>query len=131
MALAQDSMAAQGINMGNPTGPKRAGRYLASVAEGLTAKAGGGQSGATALTADINRVTTVATAADSVLLPTSDPGAEITVINAAAANSMNVFPQSGDAINALSANAAFAVAAGKTCTFFCTTAGVWHTQLSA
>jgi hypothetical protein len=107
------------------------GHYKASVQEGLTAHAGGGQSGATALTADLCRVTTVGTAADSVVLPVAAPGMEIVVINAAAANSMNVFPASGDAINALSANAAFAVAAGKTCSFFSTLAGHWHTLLTA
>lgn len=107
------------------------GFYYGSVANGLTAKAGGGQSGATPLTAQINRVTTVATAADSVVLPAAVPGLEITVINAAASNSMNLFPASGDAINALSANAAFAVAAGKTATLYCAVAGTWHSVLSA
>lgn len=98
---------------------------------GLTALSGGGQSGATPLTAMLNRVTTVAAAGDSVMLPPSIPGSEITVANAAAANSMNVFPQSGDAINALSANAAFAVAANKTAAFVCMVAGTWHAILSA
>ena len=102
-----------------------------SYADNLTAKAGGGQSGATLLPSMINRVVTVATAADSTLLPLAAPGIELTVINAHASNSMNVFPTSGDAINALSANAAFAVAAGKTVTFFTTVAGKWHTMLSA
>lgn len=98
---------------------------------GITAHAGGGQGSATLLTAEINRVTTVATAADSVLMPVSAPGMTVTVTNAAASNSMNVFPQSGDAINALGANAAFAVAAGKTATFTCAVAGQWHAVLTA
>jgi hypothetical protein len=103
----------------------------ASVANGLTAHAGGGQGSALALTASINRVTTVATAADSVSLPPSLPGLAITVINAAAANSLNVFPVSGDAINALSANTAFAMAANKTATFYCAVAGTWNSNLTA
>lgn len=102
-----------------------------SSVDNLIARAGGGQGAATLLTAMQNRVTTVAAPNDSVLLPPSVTGMNITVVNAAPANSMNVFPASGDKINALAANAAFAVAAGKTAEFFCTTAGQWHTILSA
>jgi hypothetical protein len=99
--------------------------------DNIVAFAGGGQGSATPLTGMINRVVTVATAGDSVKLPTSNQGAQVTVANAHAANSLNVFPQTGDAINAAAANAAFAVAAGKTCTIYCTSAGRWHTLLSA
>lgn len=102
-----------------------------SASDALTAHAGGGQANALALTSVINRVTTVGTAGDSVVLPVATPGLEITVINAAAANSMNVFPASGDKINALAANAAFAVAATKVVTFYSTVAGQWHSQLTA
>ena len=101
-----------------------------STANGLSALVGGAQAG-TALTAMINRVTTVTSAADSVQLPVSLAGASVVVVNAAAVNSMNVFGQTGDIINALSANAAFAIAAGKTATFYCTAAGRWHSLLSA
>lgn len=106
------------------------GTLVESVSDNLVALAGGAQAG-TPLPSAINRVITVASAGDSVQLPTSVPGLSITVINAAATNSMNVFPQTGDATNALAANVAFAVAAGKTVSFFCTSAGRWHTQLSA
>jgi hypothetical protein len=99
---------------------------------GLTAHAGGGQGSATALPAMLNRVTTVASAGDSVVLPSAVAGIQgLVVVNATATNSMNVFPASGDAINALGANAAFAVAAGKAATFYCTNAGQWHSVLSA
>lgn len=113
---------AEGYSGGFPT---------TTAVSGLTAHAGGGQGSATALPAAINRVTTVASAADSVVLPASAPGLQIMVVNATATNSMNVFPASGDAINALSANAAFAVAATKVATFYCTNAGQWHTILTA
>ncbi len=99
--------------------------------DALTAFAGGGQGSALLLPAIINRVTTVASAADSVKLPVSKPGMQITVINAAAANSMNVFPQTGESINALAANTAFAVVANKTVNFYCAVAGTWHAVLSA
>jgi predicted RecA/RadA family phage recombinase len=102
-----------------------------SSVNALTAHAGGGQANATPILAQIARFTTVATAGDSGLLPAAGPGLEVTVTNAAAANSMNVFPNTGDQINSLGANAAFALAAGKTATFFSTVAGQWHSILSA
>lgn len=102
-----------------------------SSVDGLTAHAGGGQGSATPLTAMLNRVTTVGTAADSVILPASANGLQIVVINAAAANAMNVFPASGESINALSANTALSIAANKTATFYCVTAGQWHSLLTA
>ena len=97
----------------------------------LTAFAGGGQGSATALTAAINRVTTVATAADSVKLPAALAGASLVVINAAAANAMAVFPQTGEIINALAANASISVAANKTVMFFCAVNGTWNSMLTA
>lgn len=102
-----------------------------TAASGITARAGGGQANATALTKTVNRVTTVATAADSVKLPTAVPGMMVVVVNAAGANSMNVFPQTGGIINALAANAAFAVAANKTVVFYCALAGTWNSNLTA
>lgn len=97
---------------------------------GLTAHAGGGQGSATPLPAMINRVTTVASIADSVVLPASQPGLQIMVVNAGA-NSMNVFPLGTDQINALGASTAFAVAATKVCEFYCTNSGQWHSLLTA
>lgn len=99
------------------------------VTVGLTANAGGGQSGATPLPTAINRVATVATAGDSVLLPTSadNVGAEVTVINAGA-NSLNVFPQGADTIDGAASKA---VAAGKSAAFFSVAAGIWHSLASA
>lgn len=102
-----------------------------SAQDGITAHAGGGQGAAVLLTAMMNRIATVGSAADSVVLPPSSPGMDITVTNAAAANSLNIFPSAGgtgtEAINALGANAAFALTAGKSVQFICYTAGLWHT----
>jgi hypothetical protein len=120
----------QGTNLATNPIPTP-GFFTTTTTDNITAHAGGGQANATPLTTSLNRVTTVASAGDSVVLPASFAGAEITVINAAAANSMNVFPAVGDAINALGANNAFAVAAGKTATFYCATAGQLHSILSA
>lgn len=100
-------------------------------ADTLTAFPTGGQAGALALPGSINRVTVVGTIGDSVLLPPASPGAgPIVVINASLV-SLNVFPSLGDAINALAANAAFALAAGKTITCYAAGAGFWHTNLTA
>lgn len=101
-----------------------------SVTTGLTAKAGGGQSGATALTGSINKVTTCATGGDSSLLPFATVGKRVSVRNGGAA-SMNVFPQTGESINEGAANAAFAVAAAKTAIFECVAATLWNATLSA
>lgn len=97
----------------------------------FTAFAGGGQGSATPLISMINRVTTVATAADSVLLPLAVAGRQVTVINAAAANAMAVFPRTGEIINALSADASISVAANKTIIFSCAVTGTWNSVLTA
>ena len=102
-----------------------------SSTNGITAFATGGQASAVLLTTVINRVTTVGTAADSVKMPAAVAGLQMTVTNAAAANSMNLFPNTGDQINAGGANAAYAIAAGKTAQLTCAVAGQWHAVLSA
>ncbi len=107
------------------------GLQTVSTKDAITAFAGGGQGSATLLAALYNRATTVASAGDSVKLPVSAQGLQITVTNAHATNSMNVFPNTGDAINALGANAAFALAATKTAQFLCSASGQWHSLLSA
>lgn len=115
-----------------PTIQMGAGQHvLLSATDAITAHAGGGQGSAVLLTSDINRVTTVGSAGDSVVLPAAVVGMEITVTNAAGVNSMNVFPASGEQINAAGANAAFAVAAGKTAVFSSAKLTQWHAVLTA
>ena len=97
-----------------------------NIATGLTALSGGGQTGATPLTGKYNVVSTVAAAGDSVQLPATVPGQSVVVTNAAATNSMNVFGQTGDAINAGAANAAYAVTAGKTAILTRVSATQWY-----
>jgi len=101
-----------------------------SPADGLVAHAGGGQDSALLITTMISRFTVVASVGDSAILPTGVAGMTLTIINASA-NSMNIFPDLGSTINAGSANAAYALAAGKTCQFVTTLAGAWHAMLSA
>lgn len=104
---------------------------LASTAAGITARAGGGQALATPLLMTNNRVTTVATAADSVLLPAAVAGSRVVVFNATATNAMNVFPATGQFINLLAVNTAFSVPAGRGCEFVCCVDGTWNTMLGA
>ncbi len=99
--------------------------------DALTAFAGGGQGSATLLSKPISRVTTVATGGDSVLLPAATAGKKIVVINAAAANAMDVFPQSGEFVNALAVNVAISVAANKVIVFYCAVDGTWNSNLTA
>lgn len=102
-----------------------------SAQDGLTAFAGGGQASGTSL-ADyaMNKFSTVATTADSATLPKAKQG-RLRFVKNAGANSMNVFPASGEVINALAADAAFAVAATKQVIFVCYTDGIWDTILTA
>lgn len=101
-----------------------------SFQNGIAAFATGGQAGGTPLSACLNRVTTVTTLGDSVRLMPAVGGLQITVSNAGAAG-LNVFPNTGDAINGTAINTAFAVPAGKTVTFGSMVAGQWHAILSA
>ena len=130
MVIYSCTVAGQWDSQGLATGYSGSFETYSSV-NGLTAFATGGQASGTPITAMLNRFTTVTTAGDSAKLPIAAVGMSIVVVNAAAANSMNVFPGVGDQINSLAANAAFALPAGKTVTFYCVNALQWHTILSA
>ena len=101
-----------------------------STTNNITATAGGTQGTSVQLTTVINRATTVATAGDSVRLPSAIAGLQITIYNAGAA-SLNVFPNTGDSINGAGANVAFALAAGKNATFGSPVNGSYHAIVSA
>jgi hypothetical protein len=92
----------------------------------ITAFAGGGQGSATPLTKDINRVTTVATNGDSVLLPVGVAGMEVVIFNDGA-SSLDVFPSTGETINALAADTAYDISASASARFICIAVGVWKT----
>lgn len=98
------------------------------VSATLTAKAGGGQSGATALTSDINVIGVCATASDSVVLPPALKGSTIFVDNNGAA-AVAVWPAGAELMNG--ANALFSVASAKTAFFVAIADGSWASCLSA
>lgn len=96
--------------------------------DSLTAHAGGGQTSATALPTEFNRVTTVTTAADSVKLPAALVGKEITVVNSGA-NAMQVFGQATETINGIASATGVSQNPGTITTYRSFTAGAWLTTL--
>ena len=103
-----------------------------SFANNLTATAGGTRAAALPLRAAQNRITTCATAADSVALPPAVGGQEVTVINSGAA-SAQVFAAVGtsDTINGVAAATGIALAAAGKAQFVSPGAGLWFSILSA
>jgi len=91
---------------------------------GIVAFAGGGQAGATQLTARVNRVATVASANDSVKLPTAVPG-HVLFLKHAGANTLGIFPSSGDQIQALGVNTGLFVFPGASLQLQCALTGQW------
>jgi hypothetical protein len=97
------------------------------AATGIIALAGGGQTGATALAAEFNNVTTVASAYDSVKLPSCSSGARYVVKNSGA-SILSVFPFLADSINALAVNLSVDIPVGGEMTFRGINDTVWETQ---
>lgn len=91
---------------------------------GIVAHAGGGQGSATQLAADINIVSTVATANDSVKLATAALGSEVVVINTGA-NPLALYPATGGSIVPLATNAAYVLGPGETVTLIGQSATQW------
>jgi hypothetical protein len=120
------------------------GTLALGVNVGITAFAGGGQTNATLLTNGINRVDTVATAADSVKLPASTAGTapgilgQIVIVTNNTATSMQVFGSGTDTINIGAGDVATATgvaqAANKTAIYIATSTGTaakWERVLTA
>ena len=101
-----------------------AGFMLRSVGTAISA-AGTAQANATAITKEINVVSTVATGA-GVVLPTAVAGMAVIITNTSA-NSLLVYPAANGIINSLAANAAFTQVAGATLQFIAPTTTQWYT----
>ena len=95
----------------------------------LTAHSGGGQSSALALTKVINNVTTVAAAGDSVRLPVSVAGMEITIANNGA-NSMQVYGAGTETINGVATGTGVAQLPGQVVVYTAAVAGNWLANIS-
>lgn len=101
---------------------------IESAKGGIVAHSGGGIGSATPLTATYNLVATVAANNDSVQLPVSVAGMQITVINNGA-DTLAVFPQAADTINGGSAGASVTQATPPQVTIYtCVAAGAWFTK---
>jgi hypothetical protein len=96
-------------------------------ANAITAHAGGGQSSATAITAQLNNVTIAATALDSIKLPVSIPGYEIEVINSST-NPIAVFGAGTDTINGVATATGVVQPANSVVEYSCTLAGAWFAE---
>lgn len=100
------------------------GNPITSSQTTVTAKASGTQTNSTAITAAITNVTTVATAADGVLLPAAKAGATYTLVNNGAA-AMTVFASGSDTINGTAGSTGVSQAAGTTSSYRAAVAGKW------
>lgn len=105
------------------------GLFFESFTPTITAHSGGTQAGAVALTAMINRVSTVAAQGDSVALPASAVGLEITVLNRGA-NPLQVFGAGTDTINGIATATGISQGVNTTVTYTCNVAGNWEAPLS-
>lgn len=125
-------------NAANGVSPQQASLSLAQLGLGgnaiaITAFAGGGQASATQLGYGASRVDTVASANDSVKLPTAVIGARCLVQNNTA-TSMQVFGSGTDTINGVATATGVAHAANKAAIYECTSAApaaAWFRLLSA
>jgi hypothetical protein len=92
--------------------------------QGITAHAGGGQTGATLTNPGINVVTTVVTANDSVILPLDVQDVSVIIANRSS-HTLAVFPQPGDNISTLAVNQSILISSGVTRLFIGTSATNW------
>ena len=100
------------------------GYVIRSVATAISA-AGTAQGNATAITKEMNVVSTVASGA-GVVLPTAVSGMVISITNTSA-NTLLVYPATSAAINSGAANAAYSQPAGATLQYLAPTTTQWYT----
>lgn len=95
------------------------------VQDNLKARAGGGQATAFQLSGDLVRITNVATAGDSVKLPSAAPGRAIIVINHGT-RAMQLFGQPGDKINDVASATGISMSPGSVAWFSSVGYGNWY-----
>lgn len=104
---------------------------IGSNETGVTAGAGGTRAAAYPIKAACTNVTVVVTANDAVVLPIAYPGCECYILNSDAADSLQVFANGSDTINATAGATGIALAAGAAALFKCIVAGNWRRFISA
>jgi hypothetical protein len=95
------------------------------------AAAGSTQADAAALTLGTLNVVSAADGTKGVKLPAAAPGDVVRVYSSAATNALKVYAQTGGAINAGAANAAFSQTAQKVAVFECTNGTDWVALLGS
>ena len=103
---------------------RSAGYFFRSVTTGITAT-GTVQADAVGFSTEIAEFSTVP-AGSGARLPSAAGGIVITIVNTSA-NSLNVYPASGDTINSLSANVAYTHVAGATLQYVALDSTRWYT----
>lgn len=108
------------------------GAGLRNYSDAIVAHAGGGTASATQLVLGINNVPTVATSADSLVMPQSVPGGFVMIVNGGVAsatvyaNPVSALPSGVlDTLNGTAGATGISVANGKTALLFCTAFGAW------
>lgn len=95
--------------------------------DSITAFAGGGQTNATQITTQTNRITTVVTAGDSIKLPPSAPGLELTIVNHGG-NPVQIFGTGTDTVNDSPTATGVSQLSNSTVIYFCVSSGAWYTD---
>lgn len=103
-----------------------AGNTASGAEDGITASTTQTQAGGTELNYRNYRIST-ANLNDAVTLPQGIPGMRMAIQNATAVTA-GVFPALGDKINAVAANAVYAMATLTSAEFICTARGQWITN---
>lgn len=116
----------------NGASPQSVALYVGFLpsATGFTAQADGTKANATVLGYGISGITTVAGAADSVLLPPALPGAVCVIVNTIA-TAIQVFGQGADTIQGVATGTGNVQAASKTAIYHCYDTGLWWQMVGA
>lgn len=101
-----------------------------AIKRATVAAAGSAQGNAASITAGFTSVT-ASDGTKGVVMPAGTAGALVLVANTVAGQNLNVYPASGAAIDAGSANAAVTVAGSKTQLFVCDSSTQWWSILTA
>lgn len=100
------------------------------VAAAVAAAGSNSQANSTLLSSTLSIVATVSATTRGVRLPAAEAGLVMIVKNTATTQ-MNIYPATGDVINALSTNAAYDLVKAKMALFVAQDATTWHTILTA
>jgi hypothetical protein len=121
--------------MGNGLAPALAAQLGETYLDTITAATTQTQGAGTALTATVNIITVCANGGDACTLPSlATYGSAMIVVANLGAQNCNLFPAVGQAIQAIAANSAFTLTAGKTAVLWgrtFTSTGKWLVFLSA